>query len=82
MKVEIEQKLKELWLASREQNAVAIHLVTHMLLANIENGTASDFAKWCCRYSTGLTMETSIDESIQVIPPELSTDSGGKEWIC
>ena len=86
MNAVIEQKLRELWQESLNQNTPAVHVVMHLLLANYLNGTQSDFAKWCCQYTTGLKMETSIDGGRQVLPGEIPIDfpniSGGSEWVC
>ena len=86
MNTAIEQKLRELWQESLNQNAPAVHVVMHLLLATYLEGKAGDFAKWCCQYSTGLKMTTSIDGGQQVLPGEIPSDfkhdSSGPEWIC
>jgi hypothetical protein len=82
MNTAIEQKLRELWQESLTQNALAVHVVTHLLLANYQNGTHGDFAKWCCQFSTALKLSTSVEGGKQVLPGEFPNDSGGTEWIC
>ena len=71
MNTVIEQKLRELWHESLEQNAPAVHVVLHMLLATYLEGKAGDFAKWVCQYSTGLKMSTAIEGGREVLPGEM-----------
>lgn len=78
----IEQKLKELWQESLDQNALAVHVVAHLLLANYQSGSQGDFAKWCCRYVSGVRMNATIDGGQEVLPGEFSGDFETKEWIC
>ncbi len=82
MKAELEQKLKEIWQESLDQNALAIHVVTHLLLANYHNGTHGDFAKWCCRYVNGLQMDATINDCKEASSGEFPFEAGQKEWIC
>ncbi len=86
MNAVIEQKLRDLWQESLKENAPAVHVVMHLLLATYLEGKAGDFAKWCCQYSTGLRMETAIEGGRQVLPGEMpsdfTNDSGSTEWVC
>jgi hypothetical protein len=86
MNTALEQKLKDLWQESLKQNALEVHVVIHLLLANYHEKTHGDFARWCCQFSNGLKMDTTIDGSKQVLPGELPSDfpnnSGNTEWIC
>ncbi len=82
MNAVIEQKLKELLELSLEKGAPAAHAVTHLLYANYLNGTQNDFAKWCCQYTIGLSMTSSIDGGQQVPPKEFSSESINDEWVC
>jgi hypothetical protein len=83
MNTVLEQKLKELWQESLNQNAPALHVVTHLLLANYQQGSLSDFAKWCCQYNPGLRMEASIAGGRDVLPGEFPDyQKNSKDWIC
>lgn len=83
MNAVIEQKLRDLWQESLNHHSPAVHVVAHLLLANCLNGTQGDFAKWCCQYTMGFKMDTSVDGGKQVVPGEFPTDeSGNTEWIC
>lgn len=72
MNAVIEQKLRELWHESLEQNDPQTHVVLHLLFAHKLADTSGDFAKWCCQYSTGLKMSTAIEGGRQVLPGEIS----------
>jgi hypothetical protein len=82
MKVDLEQKLKELWQESLDQNALSIHVVTHLLLASYQNGTHSDFAKWCSRYVSGLQMNATVNGGLEPLPDDFPFRTGQKEWVC
>lgn len=82
MKPELEQKLKELWQESLDQNALAVHVVTHLLLANYQNGTHGDFAKWCSRYMNDLQLEATVNGGNDRVPEDFPFETGTKEWIC
>ena len=96
MNAVIEQKLRDLWQESINQNAPAVHVVTHLLLANYLQGTQGDFAKWCCQHSLGFKMEANVEGGQEVLPGEFPTSannkdfaaeppakpSDGKDWIC
>lgn len=66
----IEQKLCDLMQESLKQNAQAVHVVTHLLLAHYLQGTTGDFAKWCCQHSVGFKMSTAIEGGREVLPGE------------
>jgi hypothetical protein len=82
MKVDLEQKLKEIWQESLEQNALAIHVVTHLLLANYQSGTHGDFAKWCSRYINGLQVSATVNGGIESPTDDFPFQTGKKEWVC
>ena len=86
MNAVIEQKLRDLWQESLKENAPAVHVVMHLLLATYLEGKAGDFAKWCCQYSTELNVSTTIDGGRQVLPGESPEDvqpvDGGTKWVC
>jgi hypothetical protein len=96
MNAVIEQKLRDLWQESLNQNVPAVHVVTHLLLAHYLQGTQGDFAKWCCQYSVGFKMEASVEGGREALPGEFphltnnqdfsalepTNPAGGKDWIC
>lgn len=78
----IEQKLKELWQESLDQNALAVHVVAHLLLANYQNGSQGDFAKWCCQFTPGFKMTTSLDGGVQQFSGDFPDQKETNDWIC
>lgn len=82
MKPELEQKLKEIWQESLDQNALAVHVMTRLMLTNYQNGTHGDFAKLCTRYMNDLQLEATIKGENERLMAEFQFDSGTKEWIC
>jgi len=95
MNAVIEEKLRDLWQESLNQNVPAVHVVTHLLLAHCLQGTHGDFAKWCCQHSVGFRMNTTIDGGREVLPgefpdvsskqdlsPEVHPPTDGKDWVC
>ncbi|MFN7926383.1 MAG: hypothetical protein U0Y68_00270 [Blastocatellia bacterium] len=77
MNVVLEQKLKDLWQSSLDQNAPAIHVVAHLLLAHYQQGSQGEFAKWCCQFSPGINMNASLNDN-----PPPGDFSDEPEWIC
>jgi hypothetical protein len=82
MNAVIEEKLKDLMEESRRQNAPAVHVVTHMLLACCANGMQNDFAKWVCQYSSGISVGVGVSGGQPMLPGEITFDTDEKQWVC
>lgn len=75
MNKEFERKLIDLMIEAKESRMPAVHVVLHMLLGCHTNGTQSEFAKWCCRFSPFREgMGFTQFESVEDFPKELDAD--------
>ncbi len=75
MNEDFERKLIALMNEAKERRMPAVQVVLHMLIGCHANGTQSDFAKWCCRFSPfGGGIGFTQMEVYEDFPEELDTN--------